>query len=319
MDIDADTNKNVQNVAIDDGDYMIQYGSEYMIQEYKKKWINNTDVPSFTWKGRTTYDTRISPLVFQIYNVGGVGARVTANKATGTGTSSVSATYPSTPTAGNLLIAAVGADSRNGVNAISGWTSVVNDIPTGGIELELFYKVSAGTEGLVSVTNGIPTSMTLAIYEYSGTSATPLDQFGQSGLGFGSTQVQSTGTTPTTTQASELVFAAVNWPSVTQTYSSSTNGFTSLDSVGSHLFTLDKIVSTTGTYQTSVTVTGTNGTSNGVIATFKIGVNSWETLAVINKLPPDTDYQITVTKSTNATNYYDSNNIVTFRVYQQVL
>lgn len=42
-----------------------------MIQEYKKRWINNTDIPQFTWKGRTTYDTRISPLVVQIYNVVG--------------------------------------------------------------------------------------------------------------------------------------------------------------------------------------------------------------------------------------------------------
>ena len=69
--IDADTNKNIQNVAIDDSDYFIQYGSEYMIQEYKKKWINNTDIPSFSWKGRTTQSTTFSPLFIQIYNVVG--------------------------------------------------------------------------------------------------------------------------------------------------------------------------------------------------------------------------------------------------------
>lgn len=68
-DLDIDTNKNIQNVAIDDGDYFVQYGSEYMIQEYRKTWTNNTDNPSFTWKGRTTYDTRISPLLIQIFNV----------------------------------------------------------------------------------------------------------------------------------------------------------------------------------------------------------------------------------------------------------
>lgn len=68
-DIDTDTNKNYQNLAVDDGDYFIQYGSEYMIQEYKVDWTNNTDIPTFTWKGRSTYDTRISPFLIQIYNV----------------------------------------------------------------------------------------------------------------------------------------------------------------------------------------------------------------------------------------------------------
>lgn len=67
--IDIDTNKNVMNVAIDDGDYFIQYGSKYMIQEYKMDWTNNTDVPTFTWKGRTTRSTLISPFLIQIYNV----------------------------------------------------------------------------------------------------------------------------------------------------------------------------------------------------------------------------------------------------------
>lgn len=68
-DIDIDTNKNVMNVAVDDGDYFIQYGSEYLIQEYKKKWTNATDVITFVWKGRTTFSTLVSPFLIQIYNV----------------------------------------------------------------------------------------------------------------------------------------------------------------------------------------------------------------------------------------------------------
>ncbi len=68
-DLDIDTNKNIQNVAVDDGAYFVQYGSEYMVQEYKKKWINNTDNPSFTWKGRTTLSTLISPIYIQIFNI----------------------------------------------------------------------------------------------------------------------------------------------------------------------------------------------------------------------------------------------------------
>lgn len=67
--LNPDTSKNYQNVAIDDGDYFIQYGSEYMIQEFKKTWTNSTDNPTFSWNGRTTQDTRTSPLLIQIYNV----------------------------------------------------------------------------------------------------------------------------------------------------------------------------------------------------------------------------------------------------------
>ena len=40
-----------------------------MIQEYKKKWTNNTDKPTFTWKGRTTQSTVTSSLIIQIFNV----------------------------------------------------------------------------------------------------------------------------------------------------------------------------------------------------------------------------------------------------------
>jgi hypothetical protein len=54
---------------VDDGDYFIQYGSEYMIETFKLDWTNNTDTPSFTYKGRTTLSTLISPILIQIYNV----------------------------------------------------------------------------------------------------------------------------------------------------------------------------------------------------------------------------------------------------------
>lgn len=40
-----------------------------MVETFKFANTNNTATPSFTWKGRTTYDTRISPILIQIYNV----------------------------------------------------------------------------------------------------------------------------------------------------------------------------------------------------------------------------------------------------------
>lgn len=65
---DVDTSKNYQNMAVDDGDYFTQYGSEYMIQEYKKDWTTSSDIPTFTYKGRSTLSTLISPIYIQIYN-----------------------------------------------------------------------------------------------------------------------------------------------------------------------------------------------------------------------------------------------------------
>lgn len=67
--MNAMTAVQVGNVTTDDGDYFIQRGSKYVIQEYEQTHQNNTDTISFTWKGRTTESTLISPIVIQIYNV----------------------------------------------------------------------------------------------------------------------------------------------------------------------------------------------------------------------------------------------------------
>jgi hypothetical protein len=56
-----------------------------------------------------------------------------------------------------------------------------------------------------------------------------------------------------------------------------------------------------------------------LIQIYNVSTNTWETLATINNLPADIDSPyITVTQSTNVSNYYDSNFVVTFRTYQQV-
>lgn len=63
------TGLQVGDLGGDDGDYLISTGSEFVIQEYKKQWTNNSDSPTFTWRGRTTFDTTVSPMYLQIYNV----------------------------------------------------------------------------------------------------------------------------------------------------------------------------------------------------------------------------------------------------------
>ena len=57
------------NESVNDGDYAIQFGSEYIISNYQYDWTDNTSLIQFTWSGRTTFDTRVSPIVIQIYNV----------------------------------------------------------------------------------------------------------------------------------------------------------------------------------------------------------------------------------------------------------
>jgi hypothetical protein len=52
---------------------------------------------------------------------------------------------------------------------------------------------------------------------------------------------------------------------------------------------------------------------------FNANSSAWETLAVANKVPADTDFSVTVTKTTNLSNYYAADNGVIFRSYQQVI
>jgi hypothetical protein len=59
---------NYSNESVNDGDYFIQTGSQYTIQVYKSVHQNNTDNIAFTWIGRSTLSTLISPILIQIYN-----------------------------------------------------------------------------------------------------------------------------------------------------------------------------------------------------------------------------------------------------------
>lgn len=56
-----------------------------------------------------------------------------------------------------------------------------------------------------------------------------------------------------------------------------------------------------------------------LIQIYNISTANWETLANQTLVPADTDFQVIVTQSTNVANYYDTNNVVTFRSYQLVV
>lgn len=57
------------NVTVDDGDYFIEKGARELVEMFKNTHQNNTDAIAFTWKGRSTLSTLISPLLIQIFNV----------------------------------------------------------------------------------------------------------------------------------------------------------------------------------------------------------------------------------------------------------
>ena len=98
-----------------------------------------------------------------------------------TGVSTVSATFTTAPTVGNLLIAVFGESAggtNNTINTPSGWQVAIvdeTDTPGGAI----YYKIADGTETTVTVTttgNQLSYGMGLQLYEYSGMAASsPLD------------------------------------------------------------------------------------------------------------------------------------------------
>lgn len=59
---------NYSDVSVDDGGYFIERGAKFLIREYSQIHQNNTDNIFFTWKGRSTLSTLISPILIQIYN-----------------------------------------------------------------------------------------------------------------------------------------------------------------------------------------------------------------------------------------------------------
>jgi hypothetical protein len=97
--------------------------------------------------------------------------------------SSLSATFPTTPTSGHLLVAIVGVkagDSIAGVSSTSGaWSSAINE--PGSFTprrpgLAIFYRIAGASEATQVTATTSPTTIGLQIFEYSGiTPASPLE------------------------------------------------------------------------------------------------------------------------------------------------
>lgn len=201
--------------------------------------------------------------------------RIASQDATGTGTaaSSVSATYATTPTANNLLIAVVGdTDGNLSATAITGWTQADNFSQSITNEAYIFYKVATGAESTtVTASTTAGTTSCMAIYEYTGLVTTSVNDK-IIGNGSDSSNTCAIGPTATTTVASELLICCGFTTGAAVTFSSWSNSFNLRNSVIQTTFGLfvgDQIVSSKAAYSTTLTVSGTVTTTSGIICTFK--------------------------------------------------
>lgn len=207
-------------------------------------------------------------------------SRLAGQDATGTTVSgsSVSATYASTPTAGNTLIAVVGdSDGAGQATAISGWTAVTpRGAASGSNEVTIFFKAATGSESkTVTATTSAAITSNIAIYEYNGLALSSVLDKSTAGGGIGSPQ--STGTTATTTVANELIIVAGFTTGAVATFTSWSNGFALRNAVSNttfDLFTGDQIVSAKSAYSSSLAVSGGISFMSTVIATFKASSTS---------------------------------------------
>lgn len=178
-------------------------------------------------------------------------ARLTGQDALGTSaTTSVTATYASTPTLNNTLIAVVWSNTTTGTNTLTGWTKGL-DVLVGNVVFSatVFYKVSTGAESTtVTATAAGAGNMRIHVYEYSGISTTnPLYATNNINSGAATVATQATGNL-VATLANQLLFV-VNAVNAAVTLPSWNNSFNIRQQDASiRIFDGDRIISSTGTY-----------------------------------------------------------------------
>ena len=190
------------------------------------------------------------------------------------GFSSITATFTTAPTAGNLLIAVFGESGSNNIATPSGWsvaTVYQNNSPGGAI----FYKIASGSESTVTVTTsgGSSTSygMGLQLYEYDGMARTsPLDAVATPSSGTGTSLTSGS---LTTTQSCDLLMsgAAIN-TSATFTWGSSFTEEFDFHNPGTNQRSFsgaDRAATSAGSYSSSATASASAAWS-ALLAAFKM-------------------------------------------------
>jgi hypothetical protein len=206
---------------------------------------------------------------------GGIGL-VQQNAALGTSVTSVSVPFPAANTAGDLIVVFVRMSTAVQTVSLSDsagntyFQAATQTQTTDRSKVYLFYaKNSVAAANTVtatfSATNNHPW---LAIYEYKGLSTTaPLDQTASAQ---GSSSAPSTGATPTTTSANELIFAGTGLPSSYTGTQAAGSGYTMLEKgTGKAPAGNESVLATaTGSFTGTFTLSGSANWS-AIIATFK--------------------------------------------------
>ena len=275
--------------------------------------------------GTSTFDAQVSDansqtavktLSIAIAPSGGGGgiALVQSSAARGSGVASISVPFASANTAGNLIIAAVRMSTTSQTVTVTdsaGNTytdAVAQSQTTDGHQVHVFYamNVAGGANTVTATFSSTNNRPWLAVYEYSGLSATsPLDR---TAAAQGSGSAPTSGATPTTVSANELVFAAVGLPgSYTGTVAAG-SGYALLqqDTGSSRSANEAAVVTSTGSYAGTFALSaGTNWSA--VVATFAAaGATPGSPTITTTALPSGTQgaaYTATLTATGGTTPY----------------
>ena len=181
---------------------------------------------------------------------------------------SVTRSWTSTPTQGNLLIA-IGRGTTVITNAsISGWTLAKSILSGTTTSIGIWYKIAGASEGDVTLDWVSSTATYLQILEVSGLASAVLDKTAGTANTGGVTS-KSTGTTATTTANEEFCIAAVSMGDVVSSLSWS-NSFNNLDTLQTLHFVSYLFQSAAAAQETTASWT-TSRIAGACIATFKAG------------------------------------------------
>ncbi len=244
----------------------------------------------------------IAPLFFGfIFFANGTDAAISlvqATSAPGTGVASLAVPFANANTAGNLLIAFVRLSTTSQTVAVTDsahntYLDAVAQAQTGDAhQVHIFYasNVAGGPNTVTATFSSINNHPWLAIYEYSGLSATsPLDQTSRAQ---GSSASPNSGATAPTASPNELVFAATGLPASYKGTTTPGSGYTlqQQDTGTSRAANEAAAVSATGSYAGTFSLSSSTNWS-AVLATF----------AAVPTLPSTTTTTTTTTTSTSST------------------
>lgn len=181
--------------------------------------------------------------------------------ATGSGTSTATATFANATNPGNLLLASVWTNNNNAL-AIAGWTQRASSTQLN-IQATIFEKIADGSETAVTVTNG-NTGTRLHIFELSGQAAS--SAFVTSSTGGAATNTTATTAAVTTTSNDDFIFT-INTSGALMTSPTVNSPFTLIgtDGASSRILTASYTAPTPGSYQATFNWTPTGVNRNATV------------------------------------------------------